>query len=543
MCATTAYAFMMKQLLLLCLLFPALAAAATPDATASTSGHGLIWIDWLIIGLYGAGTIVLGWWCSRGDRTTSEYFIGSGKMNPILIGVSLFATLLSTITYMSLPGETLGKGPAFISNYLSYPLVFAVVGFVLLPIYMRTRRQSAYELLEERLGLSVRLLGAVMFLLLRLVWMSLMIYLTSKAIAIMAGVGEDWVPVIAAVSGLVTVIYTSLGGLRAVVITDLMQTLLLYGGALLVIGTVTVEMGGFGWFPSQWHPTWDAQPFFSWDLSERVTVLGSIISVFFWTVATMGGDQVSVQRFMATEDAKAARRALGVQLVISVIVGLTLACVGFALLGYFEAFPERLGGDLALKANADKIFPYFIAFQLPPVVSGLVVAGLFAAAMSSLDSGVNSITAVVMRDFLDRFGIGPKNDRQHFKLARNMAFGIGAVVVVGSSFMEHVPGNFTEVTGKTVNLLTVPIFCLFVFALLIRFASTTGVWIGAVCGITAAALVAFSGPLFVAGFDPKTMRDPVSFQWIQLIAFAANMTGGILGSLLFPRRDRQENNT
>lgn len=538
---------MPQRPLLLCLLTLLLVPAAAlgveaAPPTDAAAVHGLIWIDWLIIGIYGAGTIFLGWWCSRGDRTTSEYFIGSGKMNPLLIGVSLFATLLSTITYMSLPGETLGKGPAFISNYLSYPLVFAVVGFVLLPIYMRTRSQSAYELLEERLGLSVRLLGATMFLLLRLVWMSLMIYLTSKAIAIMAGVGEDWVPVIAAVSGLITVIYTSLGGLRAVVITDLMQTLLLYGGALLVIGTVTVEMGGFGWFPSDWHPAWDSQPFFSWDLSERVTVLGSIVSVLFWTVATMGGDQVSVQRFMATADAKAARRALGVQLVVSVIVGLTLACVGFALLGYFEAFPDRLTGGLDLKANADKIFPYFIAFHLPPVISGLVVAGLFAAAMSSLDSGVNSITAVVMRDFLDRFGIGPKNDQQHFKLARNMAFGIGAVVVVGSSFMEHVPGNFTEMTAKTVNLLSVPIFCLFVFALLIRFASPTGVWIGAVCGITSAALVAFSGPLFVAGFDPKTMRDPISFQWIQLISFIANIAGGILGSLLFPRKDRLAGN-
>lgn len=518
------------------LFLPAWSSAADAMPMGAATGRGLIWIDWVIIGLYGVGTILLGWWCSRGDRTTSEYFIGSGKMNPILIGVSLFATLLSTITYMSLPGETLGKGPAFATNYLAYPLVFAVVGFVLLPIYMRTRRQSAYELLEERLGLSVRLLGACLFLLLRLVWMSLMIYLTSKAIAIMAGVGEGWVPVIAVVSGLVAVTYTSIGGMRAVVITDLMQTILLYGGALLVIGTVTVEMGGFGWLPTQWHSNWDAQPFFSWDPSERVTVVGSIVSVFFWTMATMGGDQVSVQRFMSTVDLKAARRALAVQMAISIIVGLTLACVGLALLGYFEAFPERLDAGLDLKRNADKIFPHFIAFHLPPVVSGFVVAGLFAAAMSSLDSGVNSITAVVMRDFLDRFGIGPKSDQQHFKLARWMAFAIGAVVVVGSSFMKHVPGNFTEMTGKTANLLTVPIFCLFFFAVLVRFASPAGVWIGAVCGTAVAALTAFSGPIFVPDFDPKTMRDPVSFQWIQLAAFVANVTAGVIGSLLFPKR-------
>jgi len=502
-------------------------ASSVPQAPTT----GLIWIDWVIIAAYGVGTIVLGWWCSRGDRTTSEYFNGSGKMNPFLIGISLFATLLSTITYMSLPGETLGKGPAFLASYLAYPLIFLAVAFVLLPVYMKNRVQSAYELLEARLGLSVRMLGATLFLLLRLVWMSLMIYLTSKAISIMMGVGEDWIPWIALVSGLVTVIYTSMGGLRAVVITDLMQTLLLYGGALMIIGTVTWKMGGFGWFPTQWRPNWDHQPLFSFDLSERVTVLGSLISVFFWTVATMGGDQLSVQRFMSTSDVRSARRALAVQLSVSVLVGLTLACVGFALLGYFEAFPERLGAGLSLKADADKIFPRFIAFHLPPVVSGLVVSGLFAAAMSSLDSGVNSITAVVMRDFQARFGFGPKSDEEHFRQARWLAFIIGAVVVAASSLMKNVPGNLTEVTGKTANLLTVPIFCLFVFALYVKSASPVGVWIGMICGVGVALLIAFSGPIF----GTVNGRDPISFQWMQLGAFVANMVGGMLGSRLFPK--------
>ncbi|HRJ10827.1 MAG TPA: hypothetical protein PLP58_19760 [Prosthecobacter sp.] len=522
------------------LLFPALLLPATIHA-AETGGtpaaHGLLWVDWLVVAVYMALTLYIGWRCSRDEKTTGSYFIGSGKMNPVLIGVSLFATLLSTISYMAMPGESLGKGPVFFSNYLAYPLVFLVVSFGLLPIYMRHKVHSAYELLEERLGASVRLLGAGLFLLLRLVWMSLMIHMTSNAIAIMAGLGEEWVPWIAAASGLVAVTYTSMGGLRAVVITDFMQTLLLYGGALLVIATVTVQLGGFSWFPTEWRDNWDRQVVFTWDWSERVTMAGSIISVFFWMVATMGGDQVSVQRFMATEDAGAARRALAVQLCCSVVVGLTLACVGFALLGYFEAFPERLGAGLDLKGKADKIFPHFIAFHLPPVVSGLVVSGLFAAAMSSLDSGVNSITAVVTRDFLDRAGIGPKDDAAHFRMARWMAFGIGAVVVAGSSVMKNVPGNFMAVTNKVVNFFTVPIFCLFLFALVLRFVSPAGAWIGALCGVAAAGMVAFSGPIFVPGFDAATMNDPVSFQWMQPASFIAAMAGGILGSLVFPRKE------
>lgn len=522
------------QLALAFTLLPSALVGAEPPH--STHVQGLVWADWLVVTLYGAATLWIGWRCSKGDRTTKSYFIGSGKMNPLLIGVSLFATLLSTITYMALPGEAVGKGPAFISNYLAYPLAYLVVGYVILPLYMKHKVHSAYELLEERLGLSVRLLGASLFLLLRLVWMSLMIYLTSNAIVVMAGLGEEWVLMIAVVSGFISVVYTSMGGLRAVVITDLMQTILLYGGALLVIGTITVRMGGLSWFPTEWQDNWDKQAIFTWDWSERVTVTGSVVSVFLWTVATMGGDQVSVQRFMATEDVRAARKALAVQLGVGVVVGLTLACVGFALLGYFQAYPNQLGPGLDLGADADKVFPHFIAFHLPPVISGLVMSGLFAAAMSSLDSGVNSITAVVTRDFLERFGIGPKTDAGHFRVARWMAFGIGATVVAGSCLMKHIPGNFIAVTGKTVNFFTMPIFCLFVFALMIRSTSPMGAWIGTLSGIVAAGLVAFSGPLFIANFDGATMNDPVSFQWIQPAALLGAMAGGVVGSWLFPRK-------
>ena len=207
-------------------------------------------IDWIILAVYALSTIGLGWHFGRKQEDTSEYFVGSGAMNPLLIGVSLFATLLSTISYLAIPGEIAGKGPAIMWNYLMYPLVFVLMGFVILPVYMRQRVTSAYELLEEKLGLSIRLLGGAMFLALRLVWMSLLIYMTSKAIATMVGVDDKYIPWIVLVTGAFAITYTSLGGLRAVVITDTLQTLLLYGGALLVIGTVTWKMGGFGWFPT-----------------------------------------------------------------------------------------------------------------------------------------------------------------------------------------------------------------------------------------------------------------------------------------------------
>lgn len=528
-------------------------------ATPATPSAGLAVIDWFIIAVYGCGTIGLGWFYSRRQQSTQEYFVGSGSMNPILVGVSLFATLLSTISYLSMPGETLGKGPVNMMSMFALPVVFAIVGFFLLPVYMRQRVTSAYELLEEKLGLSVRLLGAGMFILLRLAWMSLLIFLTAKALTIMLGVGEDQIPWIALVTGLVAVVYTSLGGLRAVIITDLMQTLLLYGGALLVLGMITYDLGGLEWFPVAWNPEWDTQPIFSTDVSTRVTVVGTLLNYVVWYVCTSGGDQTSVQRFMATKDASAARWALATQLSVSVIVALTLGCVGFALLGYFTAHPELLPADISLKDNADKVFPYFIAYRLPPGISGLVVAAMFAAAMSSIDSGVNSITAVVMTDGLDRFGRAPKTERQHVALARCMAFGIGAVVVLASTKMGAIPGNITAVTTKTANLLTTPIFGLFFFALFVPFATPKGVWIGTALGTLTAAAIAFSGPLalslyLIFGVDPNSLGtslvetidsetgktilscpDPISFQWIAPTAITVDILTGTLASLLFPR--------
>ena len=542
--------------LLICLWAPFLF-AGDAAATVAAKSSGLATIDWLIIFIYAASTIGLGWYFGRKQKTTEEYFVGSGNMNPFLIGVSLFATLLSTITYLSMPGEIIGKGPAFLTRLFALPFVFIVVGFVLLPVYMRTRVTSAYELLEDRLGLGLRMFGVCMFLSLRLVWMTLLVYLAAKAMTVMMGVDAEWIPGIVLVTGIVSIIYTSMGGLRAVVITDLLQTILLFGGALLIVVMISIDFEGFGWFPVTWHSNWDEkQPFFDLNPKTRITVVGTILSVFTWYVCTSGGDQVSVQRFMSTRDASTARRALATQLAVGICVNIVLALVGFALLGYFEKHPEFVPAHLNFKKNADEIFPLFIAFHLPQGASGLVVAAMFAAAMSSIDSGVNSISAVVMTDLLDRFGLKPKTEKQHVMIARCLAVGIGAVIVIGSLFIGGIEGNITKVTQKTVNLLVPPVFSLFFFALFVKSANPLGVWIGTILGIITATLLAFCGRIVFYlhvwfGVDPAlfgteivtikdsvpkldyvTANDPVSFLWIGPVSLVVNIVAGLIACQL-----------
>ena len=123
-------------------------------AKALDQAVGLQTLDWVLIALYALSTIGLGLYFSRRQKSMQEYFTGGGNMNPILIGVSLFATLLSTISYLSVPGEAAGKGPVNLIAMRGLPVVFCVVGFLMLPIYMKTRVTSAYELLEEKLGVG-----------------------------------------------------------------------------------------------------------------------------------------------------------------------------------------------------------------------------------------------------------------------------------------------------------------------------------------------------------------------------------------------------
>ncbi len=531
-----------------------------PIPTPSPAPTGLQWPDWVLIVLYAISTIGLGLYFSRRQRSMQEYFTGSGNMNPILIGVSLFATLLSTISYLSVPGEAAGKGPVNQISMLGLPVVFLVVGYLMLPIYMKHRVTSAYELLEEKLGVGLRTLGALMFLALRLVWMTLLVYLASEAMVVMMGLDPKWIPVVAAVTGVVAVIYTSLGGLQAVVITDFLQTVLLFGGAVLVVATVTWDFGGFGWIPTAWHDNWDPQPMLpikdgAFSFKLRVSGIGALLSATIWYIATLGGDQTTVQRFMATTDARAARRALGTQLTVGIIVTITLCAVGFALLAYFEKNAALLPPEIDLKKNADKLFPRYIAYHLPVGVSGLVVAAMFAAAMSSIDSGVNSVTAVVLRDFIGRFRGEPVSEAAQLKLARLLAFSIGGIVVLCSTLMRFIQGNITEMTGKTVNLLTVPIFGLFFFALFVRNPRPAAVWAGVIMGTLTAGVIAFSGPPAyllhdqfgiapetwgtelieitdkVTGAKRSSCNDPISFQWISPLALAVNIAVGYLGSL------------
>ena len=451
---------------------------------------GLHWIDGLILAVYAGSMVYLGWWHSRGQKTTDEYFVGNRAMNPLLIGISLFATLFSTISYLTSPGEVLRHGPVVsLIGILTIPFYYYLVGHLMAPVYMRHRGTSAYALLETQLGLSARLMGASMFVLLRLMWMSVMIYMACKALLVMLSWDDSWLPFVALATGGIAIFYASLGGLRAVVVTDTFQFTLLFGGAWLVIAMVSWEGGGVGW------------------------------------VCTAGGDQTAIQRFMATGNAAAARRSFLINSIAGGGVSVVLTLVGFALLFYYQSDSSLLPPGKTIAENADARFPYFISHHLPIGLSGLVLAGMFAAAMSSVDSGINSITAVVTSDFVDRFRSTPLGESARVQFARVLAASVGLVVVVTSSVViDLIPGNFLEMTYRTFGLLVTPMFLLFVFALFIPQGNQWGAMGGALTGFSTAFIISY--------WNIFTGLPALSFQWIMPASLLSGCLVGFVVSLL-----------
>lgn len=487
--------------------------------------RGLGYLDWSVIALYGAFILGVGFYYSRRQTSTEEYFLASRNMNPVIIGVSIFATLLSTITYLGYPGEMIKHGPILLSGMLSFPIAYVIIGYFLVPRIMQFRVTSAYEILEIRLGLSTRMVGSVVFIMTRLVWMGLLTFLTAKLIVEMLNWSPQMIPWIVVVAGITAVAYTTLGGLRAVIITDMFQFLILTGGALVTIILITLQLGGFSWFPTEWAQHWDTQPIFPKSLFVRATVLGTLMSATLWWICTAGSDQVAIQRYLATRDSKAARKAFLINLFVDVVVLVLLAIVGFALLGFFIAKRHLIPDGKNLFLDADFLFPRYIANYLPIGLAGLVVAGILAAAMSSLDSGINSIVTVVTRDFAERFGKSNNRGKRSLLCAKLLVVAIGILVVLCSSQMDNVKGNIVELTNKTNGLFVGPLFGLFIMAMFVRWSTSLGAIVGLIYGFATACIFAYWDLLTGA-------PESLSFQWIIPAALVIHIPIAMLVSLI-----------
>lgn len=536
-------------------------------------GSLTIW-DYLVVLAYGVGMLAIGWACSRTQDSTEEYFLGGRGMHWLLIGLSTMATLVSTITYLVTPGEIIKNGFGILWAQAAVFIAFFPIGFIIIPRIMAHHIVSGYQLLEAQFGMGIRRAAAVLFVLTRLAWAGLVIYTCSFALAAMTGWRIEWILVAV---GIVTTAYTSAGGIRAVIWTDTSQAVILILGAVVVVVYAMLKAHSFtGWWPDLGSP--EARAFLHWpkvpayptsitravvDQSQRITIVGIIVYYVTWWIATASSDQMAIQRYLSTKNAAIARKGFLTNAFANVFLGAVLAGCGMALLGFFMAHlnvlpalnvlkpdvrPEDLQQWTALGSQAkqfytlthaaDKVFPWFIAHILPPGVSGLLLAALFAAAMSSISSGISSISTVLMVDFEHIFARGLDQDGQ-VKRAKQMGIVIGAIAIGISFLQKMIQGNFMEVAQKINGFFIAPLAALFIMAFFIKRCNRQGAWVSIVVGFLVAAYISYYTEIttwYHTAILHEMNHEPVymSFTFILPAALAASLLSAYVVSLFFP---------
>jgi len=481
------------------------------NESALTTNSGLEPLDYAAVVFYLLLTFGIALWFGHRQKNTEDFFVGGRRMPWLAVGLSILATLFSTISYLGSPGEVIKHGIGFFLGYLAIPLNFLVVMYLWVPFFMRLRLTSAYEYLEQRFSYPVRAIGAILFILLRLGWMSMVIFVASMALDRIKGSDVTFLPGpdlywwIAGI-GIVAAIYTSIGGIQAVIWVDVLQCILLLAGVLMAIGYVLIvdQTGPANW----WNAAAEAgkqhtRPvIFSWDLTIRVTIVTAIINNFFWTICTHASDQVVLQRYFATSSLKAARLSYITTLVVDLTMASLLSIAGLALLAFYFKHASLLPAGETPLGMADRLFPYFLGSQLPAGCAGLIISAFLCDAIQTLESGANGITAVVVKDFLtptrnsDYSGARPdimaaaETGAGTLSAARILAFVISLIVASNACLVAYVQQRLGltifDMMPRFFNMFVGPLAAIFFVGMFLPRCTTKSILPAAAIGLALA---------------------------------------------------------
>lgn len=503
----------------------------------------LAWQDHAVIVIYLIAMVALGGYFSRGQKGNRDYFLAGRSMPWFAVGVSVIASLLSSLTYLSEPGEVWKSGITNIfGKMLAIPFEMVVVWCLLIPFMMRFRYTSAYEYLGDRFGKSAQRFGVAMFLCMVTLWMGFVVLASAQALAKVSGFN---LLTIIVVIGIVATLYTMLGGLRAVIWTDVVQVALLTGGGLFTLGYVVYATGS--WLPDWYSTAQDylasqddrqAMPIFSFDPRVRATVVTVAINMCVWHICTHVASQITVQRYFSTTDMKAARRSFVTGSLFGVGINLMLASVGLALMHFYLTQEASLptGIDPATK-DRDLIFPTFALSKLTPGVGGAILAALLAAAMSSIDSGINSIATVLSVEM----GANEDSAVSHVRTAKKITLIAGVFVTLAAYSLSYLPDQWGIVGAmpRTFNAITAPMGGIFLVGIFLPWVGQRAAIAGAICGlitsISLGYLVQFGSLLQSLGVLSGPLPE-IGFTWVMPTAlFVTIFASGILG--VFARSD------
>lgn len=486
--------------------------AATLRTVRQKSQFG--WIDYTTLVVYLAGLGFISYYFSKKKQTSDDYLLGSKNIPYWAAGISIMATQVSAIGFMSIPAKAYAVNWAYFAGVFTWFIAVPIVTRAYIPFIRKINVASAYHYLEERFNSGARLFAASVFVLYQLARMGLVLYLPSLALAAVTPL--DTVTCIL-IMGVLSTVYTVMGGIEAVIWIEVAQAALLFGGGIVCIVLAIAGLEGglsdffvhgiadnkFSLGESEWNFT---------SSSLLVILIGNI----FIRLGNLTSDQAVVQRYMTTSSLKQAQRSVWADVWVSIPWALVVYGLGTALYIYYKQHPDQLNPSIA----SDGILPMFIAQRAPVGLSGLIIAAIFAASMSTLEGSIHSVATIFTTDFYARYkkNITQKQTAVTARIATVVlgVFATGLSLVLVYMDVNSILDVFQEITGLFIGASA----ALFMLGIFTQRANSTGALIGAVSSGLILYLV-------------KTMT-PLSFWLYSAIGFLSCYIIGYLASCIFP---------
>lgn len=435
------------------------------------------WLNWTVLILYLAAMLGMGIYFMRKENGADDFFKGGGRIPWWAAGISIYATMLSAITYMTIPAK------AYTTDWTYYPMLWMIllVSFPViryyLPYFRKLNVTSAYEILEQRFNLFTRMLASTLFCIFMIVRMAIVLYLPSLALTAVTGI-DIYLCIV--LMGLVTIIYCTMGGVEAVIWGDVVQGLILVFGAIFAV--VYLAMGTEGGIGGCIDIALENDKLRLFDFSNSwsqatwwVIILGGLAN----NLISYTSDQTVIQRYLTTPDAKSAGRGILVNGVMSVFVSVAFYMIGTGLYTFYKTHPAEL--DITM-GQSDAIFPFFMMSQMPAGVAGALIAAIFAATMSTISSNINSVATAFSIDFWKRFRPST-SDKKLVVVARWASVVSGMVGLLLALFMATWNiQSFLDFFNEILGLLTSGLGGLFFIAVFMKrvkgYAALTGFIVG-----------------------------------------------------------------
>ncbi|MBN1457870.1 MAG: sodium/solute symporter [Sedimentisphaerales bacterium] len=468
----------------------------------------LRWPDLIVFIVSFALMIYIGCYCAKRNSSAESYFLASRSMPGWVVGFSVMATIISSMSFLANPGFAFKENWRYLVPCAGYIIATFVAIILFMPYFRKGHVNSAYEYLEKRFGLWARLYAALAFLLIQIIRIGIILYAASLAIQAMTG----WpMEIVILLLGIIVAIYTIAGGLEAVIWTDLIQGITLIVGALICLPILIKQLpGGF----AQIFDVANAHDKFSlgdmnWDFRIKGFWVMLVTGPFMW-LQLMCTDQAMVQRYCAPKSKSDARKSLIMGVAMSFPMWLYFFFIGTALFVFYQAFPDKLTADLEAP---EQILPFFILTEVPAGISGFVIMGLIAAAMSTLDSLINATAATVTTDFYKRIFICNKDEKHYLKAGRWFSV-LFAVVMISTALFIHFAKTTTlnDIQNYAYNILGGGLLGLFMLGLLTKSVSSFAAATATITTFTiSSSWVFFGSPLSQEKFPQIYARIPSTF--------------------------------